>query len=260
MSDGRGHKPILRASGNQRRKSGTNPANDPASARARRPKLSVLCKKLDHQFEDEALLNEALTHRSAAARNNERLEFLGDSILGVVISAELFRRRPQSPEGDLSRLRSHLVRGTTLAEIGRDLDLGSYLILGSGEMKAGGHRRASILAGTVEAVLGAIYMDAGFDVAEASIQRLFASRLDSLPDTDNLKDPKTRLQEWLQSRSLSLPSYAVLEVTGEQHNQRFRVQCLIPHHGKPVEGEGGSRRKAEQQAAQLMLEVLSHGE
>lgn len=225
-----------------------------------RPPSARLAKRFDHEFTDPALLDEALTHRSAASRNNERLEFLGDSILGMIIAAELFRRRPGADEGEMSRLRAFLVRGTTLAQIARDLEIGDYLRLGSGELKAGGHRRDSILAGTVEAILGAIYLDAGFAEAERCIQRLFASRLGELPDAQDLKDPKTRLQEWLQSRGLALPGYEVLEVSGEQHNQRFRVVCRVQDDaGHALEGEGRSRRKAEQAAAKAMLAHLQSG-
>ncbi len=226
--------------------------------RDRRPPMGILCKRIGYFFDNDQLLQEALTHRSAGARNNERLEFLGDSVLGMVIAAELFKRQPDAAEGDLSRLRAALVRGTTLAEIGRDLDLGDYLVLGSGEMKSGGFRRDSILAGTVEAILGAVYMDAGFDKAEKSIQRLFKSRLENLPNRDELKDPKTRLQEVLQAKGLPVPVYVVLEVTGQQHNQKFKVSCEVKGGTKTVEGNGGSRRKAEQNAAERMLEVMNN--
>lgn len=223
-------------------------------SRDARPPIERLAHRFGHEFADRELLEEALTHRSAASRNNERLEFLGDSILGMVVAAELFRRRTQADEGEMSRLRSFLVRGTTLAQIARDLEIGDYLRLGSGELKAGGHRRDSILAGTVEAILGAIYMDAGFAKAEQCIQALFANRLADLPDADGLKDPKTRLQEWLQSHGRSLPNYDVLEVTGEQHKQHFRVACRAAD--SVIEGTGRSRRKAEQAAAELMLSHL----
>ncbi|MCP5142407.1 MAG: ribonuclease III [Chromatiales bacterium] len=222
-----------------------------------RPPIDRLAQRFGHQFDNVGLLEEALTHRSASSRNNERLEFLGDSILGMVIAAELFRRRPGGNEGEMSRLRAYLVRGTTLAQIARSLDIGDYLLLGSGEMKAGGHRRDSILAGTVEAILGAIYIDAGFAKAERCIQALFAQRLNELPDADGLKDAKTRLQEWMQSFGLGLPTYEVLEVSGAQHNQQFRVACRVEGpRGAIIEGWGRSRRKAEQAAAELMLSHL----
>ncbi|MCB1734578.1 MAG: ribonuclease III [Gammaproteobacteria bacterium] len=217
---------------------------------ARQP-MERLARAFGHEFANRDLLEEALTHRSAAGRNNERLEFLGDSILGMVVAAELFRRRSDADEGEMSRLRSFLVRGTTLAQIARDMEIGDFLRLGSGEMKAGGHRRDSILAGTVEAILGAIYMDAGFAKAERCIQDLFADRLANLPDAAGLKDPKTRLQEWLQSNGQSLPTYDVLDVTGAQHKQHFRVACRAGD--TVIEGAGRSRRKAEQAAAELML-------
>jgi ribonuclease-3 len=212
---------------------------------------------LDYTFADQRLLQQALTHRSAGSRNNERLEFLGDAILGGVIAAELYRRYPDAKEGELSRLRANLVRRESLAEIAQLLDLGSYLTLGTGERKSGGHRRDSILSDTVEALLGAIFLDSGFAVCQNCILRLFAARLDSLADVTSLKDAKTRLQEYLQSRHQPLPEYTVKTVSGEAHAQFFRVECVVDDIGLPPgKGQGSSRRQAEQNAAADLLARL----
>jgi ribonuclease-3 len=216
-----------------------------------------LDKKLQFRFDDQALLARALTHRSAKGRNNERLEYLGDAILDFVISEALFRLRPQADEGDLSRLRSALVKDATLASIATELGIGEHLILGSGERKTGGHRRQSILADALEALFGAVYLDAGFDVAKSLIERIYAERLESLPDAAELCDPKTRLQEWLQARKLSLPVYELAEVSGEDHKQRFSVTCSVNELSQTTQGEAASRRSAEQQAARHMLAILS---
>ncbi|HKJ10220.1 MAG TPA: ribonuclease III [Gammaproteobacteria bacterium] len=215
-----------------------------------------LSKVLDHDFRNPELLDFALTHRSAGSRNNERLEFLGDAILSLVIAEALYRQLPSATEGELSRLRATLVRQETLAEIARGLELGEYLTLGSGELKSGGFRRDSILSDALEAIFGALYMDGGFEAARQCIARLFAERLDSLPSAAALKDPKTRLQEYLQSRRVALPEYEVLEARGQAHDQTFRVQCRIPGTEHSSHGQGGSRRKAEQDAAQRMLAAL----
>jgi ribonuclease-3 len=216
-------------------------------------------KTLQYRFNDRGLFARALTHRSAKGRNNERLEFLGDAILDFVISEALFRLRPQADEGDLSRLRSALVKDSTLAAIAADLDIGEHLILGSGERKTGGHRRQSILADALEALFGAIYLDAGFDVTKSIIDRIYADRLDALPDASELRDPKTRLQEWLQARKFALPVYNLVEVTGQDHKQRFSVTCTVEEMSQTTRGESASRRSAEQQAARRMLEVLAEG-
>lgn len=213
-------------------------------------------KTLQFRFSDPRLFERALTHRSARGRNNERLEYLGDAILDFVVSEALFRQRPQADEGDLSRLRSALVKDATLAAIAIELDIGEFLILGSGERKTGGHRRQSILADALEALFGAIYLDAGFDVTKAIIERIYAQRLDALPDAAELRDPKTRLQEWLQARKLALPVYELVEVTGQDHKQRFSVTCIVTELSQTTRGEAASRRSAEQQAARRMLEVL----
>jgi ribonuclease-3 len=216
-----------------------------------------LDKTLQYRFRDQGLLARALTHRSAKGRNNERLEFLGDAILDFVISEALFRLHPQADEGDLSRLRSALVKDTTLAAIAAELDIGEHLVLGSGERKTGGHRRQSILADALEALFGAIYLDGGLDVTRSIIDRIYAERLGSLPDADELRDPKTRLQEWLQARKLGLPVYDLVEVTGQDHEQRFSVTCTVSEMSRTTQGESASRRSAEQQAARRMLEALA---
>ena len=213
-------------------------------------------KSLRYEFDDPGLLTRALTHRSARGRNNERLEYLGDAILDFVISEAVYRQRPEADEGDLSRLRSALVKDATLASIAADLGIGEHLILGSGERKTGGHRRRSILADALEALFGAVYLDAGFDVTKALIERIFAERLESLPDAAELRDPKTRLQEWLQARKLALPVYDVVEVTGQDHKQRFSVSCTVKELSQSTSGEASSRRDAEQQAARAMRKIL----
>lgn len=210
-----------------------------------------------YHFTDGALLAAALTHRSVSGRNNERLEFLGDGILNFVIADELFHRRPDHQEGELSRLRASLVNRASLARIGRELALGDYLRLGSGELKSGGHRRESILADAVEAIFGAIYLDADFATCRRCIVRLYQARLEDLPDVDQLKDPKTRLQEYLQGARLPLPSYELLQVSGQAHAQTFRVACRVEGLEAHSTGSASSRRKAEQAAAQALLRQLT---
>ncbi len=214
---------------------------------------SWLQKTLEYRFADSALLTRALTHRSAAGINNERLEFLGDAVLDFVISEAVFELRPDASEGDLSKLRSSLVKDATLAEIAGDLGLGEHLILGSGERKTGGHRRESILADALEAIFGAVYLDSGFDAACEVIERIFEQRLQSLPDAADLRDPKTRLQEWLQGRGMALPEYELVSVTGKAHAQRFAVTCAVEELSHTTDGNSTTRRKAEQQAARRML-------
>ena len=218
---------------------------------------SWLEKTLHYRFRDVGLFVQALTHRSATGPNNERLEFLGDAVLDFVISDALFKLRPDADEGDLSKLRASLVKDTSLAEIAVDLGLGEHLILGSGERKTGGHRRESILADALEAIFGAVYLDSGFDAAKDLVDRVFEQRLDVLPDAEDLRDPKTRLQEWLQARKLSLPTYDLVSVTGRDHRQKFVVSCTVNELSQTTEGESTSRRKAEQRAASDMLEILS---
>lgn len=211
---------------------------------------------LPYRFARPELLGEALTHRSAGRPNNERLEFLGDAVLNFLIAEALYQRVPDADEGALSRLRAMLVRGETLAEIAGEINLGEALSMGSGELKSGGFRRRSILADALEAVIGAVYLDGGFDACRKLIQELFAARLSSLPETDSLKDPKTRLQEYLQARQASLPVYRLVRQEGEPHRRTFRVACEIPWLKVPVEADGRSRRAAEQEAARLALNEL----
>lgn len=215
-----------------------------------------LARAIGYQFHDPQLLDDAVTHRSAGSRNNERLEFLGDAVLGLVVAEWLYAAFPDGAEGQLSRLRATLVKRETLAAIARKVDLGAYLRLGSGELKSGGFRRDSILADALEAILGGILLDAGFATCRDCILRLFAGRLDKLSVVDDLKDPKTRLQEYLQSRKLALPVYEMKEVTGKAHHQQFVVECRIDELSAASTGAGGSRRKAEQSAADNMLEQL----
>ena len=215
--------------------------------------INALLKKLNYSFNDEALLNEALSHRSFAASNNERLEFLGDGILNFVIADELFKSYPDVQEGDLSRLRANLVNKESLAEIAKQLDLGEVIQLGSGELKSGGFRRPSILADAVESILGAVYCDAGFTACRDLIVRLYTSRLALSTDLQSLKDPKTQLQELLQSRRFALPDYQVTSITGQAHAQIFHVKCYIRKMNIEVSGEGKSRRKAEQLAAEKAI-------
>lgn len=218
--------------------------------------LERLSRSLGHEFRDQGLLLQALSHRSQGALNNERLEYLGDGLLNFVVGAALYRRCPQAEEGALSRLRASLVREESLARIARSLDLGSLLRLGESEQKSGGHRRDSILADALEAIVGAIFLDAGFAAAEASCLKLFEPLLASLPDPESLKDPKTRLQEHLQASGRPLPRYEILSESGPPHRREFRVRCSLADVDTHTEATGGSRRGAEQQAAETMLEQL----
>ena len=218
---------------------------------------SWLDKTLRYQFKDAELFQQALTHRSATHRNNERLEFLGDAVLDFVVSEVVYQSRPKASEGDLSKLRASLVKDDTLAEIALELELGEHLILGGGERKTGGHRRESILADALEAIFGAVFLDSGFDAAKAVIDGVYESRYRELPDVEDLRDPKTRLQEWLQARKMSLPEYELGKVTGKDHKQRFIVTCTIVETSFVTDGESTTRRKAEQKAARKMLERLA---
>lgn len=218
--------------------------------------LDQLEQRLNHRFKNSALLRQAVTHRSMGNQNNERLEFLGDSILGFVVSEMLYHHYPDVPEGDLSRLRARLVRGESLADLAREFDLGDALLLGQGELKSGGYRRDSILADAMEAIIGAIYLDGGFAVCDAWLKKLFEQRIKNLPPLAELKDPKTRLQEWLQARKHPLPSYEVIRIKGDGHLQIFIMSCRIDGMGVSTQGEGGSRRKAEQEAASLAIAEL----
>ena len=212
---------------------------------------------IGHLFADQDLLRLALTHRSASRqRNNERLEFLGDALLSQIISIALYAAHPEAREGQLTRMRSALVKGVTLAEIGRELAIGDYLSLGSGEMKSGGFRRESILADAVEALIGAIYLDAGMAVCEHTVLAWFADRLRSVSPQSSPKDAKTALQEWLQGQGQSLPDYEVLAVHGQAPAQTFQVACHVPDVAQLFSASAGSRRKAEQQAAASALAWL----
>ncbi|AKS42438.1 ribonuclease III [Wenzhouxiangella marina] len=211
---------------------------------------------IDHEFSDPDLLTRALTHRSHGPGHYERLEFLGDSLLNLVAAELLFERRPHAAEGDLSRLRSRLVRDRTLAEIAQDLDLGTHLRLGQGEMKSGGYLRESILADVVEALIGAVFLDGGFEEARRVVRSLLEKRERELPEADRLKDPKTRLQELLQGQGHDLPEYEVLKESGADHAKRFEVECRVGELAPPVRAEAGSRRKAEQAAARIMHQNL----
>lgn len=216
-----------------------------------------LAERLGHAFHDPSILVRALTHRSYSADNNERLEFLGDALIGVLIAESLFREHPRAGEGALSRLRSSLVRERSLAVIARRLDLGERLRLGEGELKSGGWRRDSVLADALEAVVAAVYLDGGYEVARRVCRELFAPELASLPDAESLKDPKTRLQEWLQGRGRPLPHYEVLTESGPAHRRYFLVRANLTDDGELTEASGSSRRAAEQQAALILLQRLT---
>ena len=211
---------------------------------------------IHYRFKDPGLLALALSHRSLGRLNNERLEFLGDSILNFVVSARLFELKTTEDEGDLSRLRARVVRGETLAELANGLKLGDYIKLGEGELKSGGYRRKSILADALEALLGAIYLDGGFASCEKVIEHVIAPVMQNLPDAAELKDPKTRLQEYLQGEGLALPEYRLLSDEGPPHRKNFLVQCSSENAGFSVTGEGRSRRKAEQVAAAAALQII----
>jgi len=199
----------------------------------------------------------ALSHRSIGRLNNERLEFLGDSILNFVVSARLFDLKAEGSEGDLTRLRARVVRGSTLAELATGLKLGDYIKLGEGELKSGGFKRNSILANTLEAVFGAIYLDGGFESCAEVIRHICNPFIALLPDAGELKDPKTRLQEWLQGHGYSLPEYTVLNEEGPPHRKQFLVECVAPEAGIKVNGKSSSRRKAEQIAALAAFDLIA---
>jgi len=205
---------------------------------------------------DLSLFEAALTHRSASSNHNERLEFLGDAVLNCVAGVLLYRQFAAAPEGELSRYRASLVSGESLATLAAEFQLGDWMRLGPGELKSGGFRRKSILADTLEALFGAMYLDSGFDAAFAVIERIIAPRLPQLPSAAQLKDPKTRLQEALQARAIALPDYVVESISGEPHAQHFRVRCEVPALQLQAQGEGSSRRAAEQESAQHALEAL----
>ncbi|HEB78424.1 MAG TPA: ribonuclease III [Methylothermaceae bacterium] len=219
--------------------------------------LKRLCRQLSLQFHDLDLLREALTHRSAGPRNNERLEFLGDAALGFIIAQELFHRFPKAREGELSRMRASLVNQASLAQLARQLNLGDWLILGPGELKSGGFRRDSILSDALEAVIGAIVEDQGIEICHRWVVHLFSDRFSQLAAGHWGKDAKTRLQEFLQGRGLPLPRYELLSQSGPAHDQTFVVACYVEPLPQPFIAEGGSRKQAEQRAATIALEQLT---
>ncbi len=211
---------------------------------------------LNYQFEDETLLQRALTHRSKSADNFERLEFLGDSVLNFTISAELYDRYPNVAEGELTRLRANLVKKDTLALLAREIGLGDFLSLGGGELKSGGFDRDSILADALEAVFGAVLIDGGIEKARVLIVDVYCDLLEKVTPDTLQKDPKTQLQEHLQKQSFAPPAYNIIEITGQAHDQSFRVECVVSGLSEPVQGTGRSRRNAEQDAAAIALKLL----
>ncbi|OJA00107.1 ribonuclease III [Rickettsiella grylli] len=220
--------------------------------------IESLCEKLNYHFKNPELLEDALSHRSFRGnKNNERLEYLGDAVLNFVIAAALFRQNIKAREGELSRLRANLVRGETLTDLAKGFELGKYLRLGAGELKTGGAQRKSILADGMEAVVGAIYLDGGFQACETCILRWYANRLENIEMIPDLKDPKTQLQEYLQAKKLALPVYTILALEGPAHQQSFKVECHIQGLPHKAIGLGSSRRRAEQKAAEKILEELA---
>ncbi|WP_150137529.1 ribonuclease III [Candidatus Enterovibrio escicola] len=218
--------------------------------------LNKLQRRISYEFSDITLLSLSLTHCSASDIHNERLEFLGDSILSFVVADELYHRFRNLDEGDMSRMRATLVRGNTLAEFGREFELGNVLQLGPGELKSGGLRRDSILADAVEAIIGAVYLDSNLEMVRGIVLGWYKFRLDTILPGVNQKDPKTRLQEYLQGQRKQLPAYNITKVQGEAHNQQFTVECEVIGLDQSVVGKGSSRRKAEQEAAEMALEKL----
>ena len=220
--------------------------------------LQLLQTRLGYTFQDAGLLQQALTHRSHSATHNERLEFLGDSVLNCVVASILYERFAAIDEGDLSRLRANLVKQQSLFEIAQRLELSQFLRLGEGELKSGGFRRPSILADTLEALLGAIFLDSGFDAASRVIRAFYIPILDSVDPRTLGKDAKTLLQEFLQSKKIPLPTYNVVATHGAAHSQEFEIECLVPRLNIQVFGRGGSRRAGEQAAAKLALDAVGH--
>jgi len=218
--------------------------------------LSLLCKQIDYQFKDIQYLQQALTHRSVGKGNNERLEFLGDAILSFIISDVIYHKFPDIDEGQLSRLRAALVKGDNLAAMARELDLGKYLKLGAGELKSGGFRRNSILADAFEALIGAVYLDSSEEQVRTLTLRLFEHQLKNIDLDRAIKDPKTRLQEYLQSRRLPVPEYEVVKIEGKSHQQTFTVSCSVEGLEQQFIAQGSSRRKAEQAVAEIVLEKI----
>ena len=216
-----------------------------------------LCALTGYEFRQTRLLEQALTHRSYSRQlNNERLEFLGDSILNLIISNHIYQRFESADEGDLSRIRASLVKEETLAQVARQIDLGDFILLGGGELKSGGFRRASILSDALEALIGAIYLDSDYAQTEGAVLHRYREQLQNVDAGANLRDPKTRLQEYLQASKNSLPSYQVEQITGKSHDQVFTVKCQLTDLDMQSSGKGSSRKKAEQQAAQKILNML----
>jgi len=222
----------------------------------RKAKLEQLSKRLGYKYNDLAVLQHALTHRSMGAINNERLEFLGDSLVNFMIADALFHQFDRLPEGDMSRVRAHLVKGDTLAVIGREYQLSDYLVLGPGELKSGGFRRDSIIADAVEAIIASVYEDGGLDACRQLVTRFYRKRLAELDPKKVGKDPKTRLQEYLQSQNADLPEYSIISVNGAAHDQEFTVSCYVGKLNSKFEAIATNRRKAEQKAAEIALEAL----
>jgi ribonuclease III len=218
--------------------------------------LARLCSRLGYQFSNTELLKQALTHRSASIVNNERLEFLGDAVLDLVVGEELYLRFPEATEGELTRLRSLLVNGKTLAKLAEELEIGSCLVLGPGELKTGGNHRESILADALEAILGAVFLESGLDACRHRTRAWLASRLDKITLDVDERDSKTRLQEWLQGRGLPLPVYEVIATEGEPHDQILTISCTLAKIDNPFVAKASSRKKAEKKAAQLALAYL----
>lgn len=221
--------------------------------------LQRLGSRLGYQFSNVELLKQALTHRSSGTLNNERLEFLGDALLGAVIASWLYHHFADASEGDLTRMRSLLVRRDTLARVGKRLEIGSCLQLGGGELKSGGHRRASIVADTVEALIGAIYLESGLDSCRQCIESWFLSELQNVEPGSENRDAKTRLQEYLQANGLELPLYTLVATEGEPHNQQFTVTCSVSGLAAEATGRESSRRRAEQNAAEKVLAQIAGG-
>lgn len=220
-------------------------------------RMEKLSKILPASLQQTKCFKQALTHRSASGKHNERMEFLGDSVLGFVITRALYDLMPKATEGYLSRLRASLVNEGTLADIAVDISLGDYLNLGAGELKSGGFRRKSILSDTLEAVIASVYLEQGMDEARNFILHLFDERLDSLPSEDELKDPKSRLQELLQARGYAIPEYELISVTGDAHRQTFTAECVVKELKVSTQGVATSRRKAEQKAAKHAFQQVS---
>lgn len=218
--------------------------------------MNTLNQKLSYQFQNKHLLKDALRHRSAKGNNNERLEFLGDSVLNFIITAALYEKHPYAKEGALSRLRASLVKGETLANIAQEFDLGNYVELGPSELRSGAFTRKSILADTLEAIVGAIYLDGGIEACKECVLHWFFDRLNEPLNEQSQKDPKTRLQEYLQANQLSLPHYTILKIEGLAHHQIFHINCQVQNLDLTAEGSGPNRRMAEQQAATIFLELL----